>query len=70
MPEETKCPQCGSELEKCLIQQNYSIIMCANTECSFPFNEDQVSKSIAYTDDKEILKAAKDRLESEQKKSQ
>lgn len=44
--------------------------MCANTECSFPFNEDQVSKSIAYTDDKEILKAAKDRLESEQKKSQ
>ncbi|SCW04017.1 LAFE_0H04082g1_1 [Lachancea fermentati] len=57
-----QCPQCGSDLKKCLIQQNYSLVMCPQTDCSYPFNDSEVTENIVYTEDKEILKAAKSRL--------
>ncbi|KAM3165017.1 hypothetical protein ACU8KH_00776 [Lachancea thermotolerans] len=63
---EKSCPQCGEELKKCLIQQNYSLIICPNEGCSYPFNEREAIDNIVYTKDAEILNAAKRRLEEEE----
>ncbi|SCU96726.1 LAME_0F17216g1_1 [Lachancea meyersii CBS 8951] len=64
----TKCPQCDVELKKCLIQQNYSMVMCPNLACSYPFNERDALSSTVYTKDSEILDAAKKRLRQEEQK--
>lgn len=62
------CPQCETALRKCLIQQNYSLLMCPNEKCSYPFNEREIIENLVYTKDGEILDAAKRRLEEEQLK--
>ncbi|SCU87213.1 LADA_0E02674g1_1 [Lachancea dasiensis] len=61
-----KCPQCGQDLRKCLIQQNYSLVMCTNLNCSYPFNERDALSNTVYTKDAEILEAAKKRLRQEE----
>ncbi|CEP60991.1 uncharacterized protein LALA0_S02e04302g [Lachancea lanzarotensis] len=63
---DTKCPQCDGELQKCLIQQNYSLVLCTNLKCSYPFNEREVMDNIVYTKDSQILDAAKKRLRKEE----
>ncbi|SCV05247.1 LANO_0H03290g1_1 [Lachancea nothofagi CBS 11611] len=60
------CPQCGEELKKCLIQQNYSVVMCSNLNCSYPFNEREMLSNTVYTKDADILEAAKKRLRKEE----
>ncbi|SCU80039.1 LAMI_0B00584g1_1 [Lachancea mirantina] len=65
-----RCPQCDSELKRCLILQNYSMVICPNIQCEFPFNEHKTLDGIVYTEDKEILSFAKQRLENGEKKAQ
>ncbi|AGO13183.1 AaceriAFR032Wp [[Ashbya] aceris (nom. inval.)] len=60
-----RCPQCNTELRKCLIQQNYSIVICPNEQCMYPFNEAEVIQHLVQTSDKEILEAAKVRLKND-----
>lgn len=62
----TKCPQCHSELRKCIIQQNFSIVICINEKCAYPFNEERVIDQLVPTTDKEIIEAAKSRLKEEE----
>ncbi|SCU92477.1 LAFA_0F10858g1_1 [Lachancea sp. 'fantastica'] len=63
---DTRCPQCDSKLQKCLIQQNYSLVLCTNLNCGYPFNEREVMDNIVYTKDSQILDAAKRRLRKEE----
>ena len=56
------CPECGSKLQKCLIQQNYAIVMCVNTQCSYPFNRTPVIDNLVYVRENDVLTVAKQRL--------
>ncbi|AET40777.1 uncharacterized protein Ecym_6403 [Eremothecium cymbalariae DBVPG len=58
----TECPHCSGKLRKCLIQQNFSIVICPNEECMYPFSDTDIINHIVQTNDKEILEAAKARL--------
>lgn len=58
----THCPDCGTALEKCLIQQNYAIIICPNEECGYPFNQEENINNLVYVDDSDVLEAARQRL--------
>ncbi|AMD19398.1 HBR497Cp [Eremothecium sinecaudum] len=59
------CPNCKETLQKCLIQQNYGIVICPNEECMYPFNEAEAIDQIVQVNDKEILQAAKMRLRND-----
>lgn len=48
------CPLCNTPLQKFLIQQNYSIVMCPKEDCEYPFNQEENFDNILYIDDKEI----------------
>lgn len=56
------CPICKTALQKFLIQQNYSLVMCPKDECNYPFNQEHNIDNIAYVDEKEILEVAQQRL--------
>ncbi|CAL9733040.1 hypothetical protein MOUN0_O12046 [Monosporozyma unispora] len=58
----TKCPDCGHVLQKCLIQQNYAMILCPNEECGYPFNQHENIEHMVYVDDNDVLEAAGQRL--------
>ena len=60
---DTTCPECNSKLQKCLIQQNYAITICVNEKCQYPFRTNEVENNLSYISDKDILDAAKNRLE-------
>lgn len=57
-----QCPDCGNHLKKCLIQQNYAMVICPNLECGYPFNQSEVINHIVHINDKDIIEVAKDRL--------
>ncbi|QLQ82632.1 hypothetical protein HG537_0H03950 [Torulaspora globosa] len=56
------CPQCGEFLQKCLIQQNYAMIICPSLQCAFPFNQNKAVDNIVYVDENEVLEVARQRL--------
>ncbi|CCE63700.1 hypothetical protein TPHA_0F02180 [Tetrapisispora phaffii CBS 4417] len=56
------CPQCDSFLQKCLIQQNYAMVLCPNRECLYPFNEVSSTDNLFYVEGSEMLNAATERL--------
>lgn len=58
----TKCPDCSHNLQKCLIQQNYAMIICPNEECGYPFNQHENIEHMVYVDDNDVLEAARQRL--------
>lgn len=58
----TKCPDCGTPLQKCLIQQNYAMVLCPNETCGYPFNQHDNIENMVYVDDNDILDAARQRL--------
>ncbi|AQZ12742.1 YNL162W-A [Zygosaccharomyces parabailii] len=62
---ETVCPDCGGPLQKCLIQQNYAIVICIKEDCGYPFNKKEVFDQLVYVDDQEILSVARKRLSQE-----
>lgn len=59
------CPECKNMLHKCLIQQNYAMILCPNTECGYPFNQKENLENIIYVDGLEVLEVATKRLSKE-----
>ncbi|AHY76935.1 AQG_2a_G0045820.mRNA.1.CDS.1 [Saccharomyces cerevisiae] len=61
------CPDCNERLQKCLIQQNYAIIICPSLVCGYPFNQREVLENLTYVDDNDVLKVAKKRLSSRSK---
>ncbi|CAH00510.1 uncharacterized protein KLLA0_D07876g [Kluyveromyces lactis] len=63
-----KCPQCQSNLQRCLIQQNYAVTICTNETCQYPFNSNEIINDLSFISDRDILRAAKSRLEDEQRK--
>lgn len=54
-----ECPMCNTPLQKFLIQQNYSIVMCPKEDCEYPFNQEENFDNILYIDDKEIATVAR-----------
>lgn len=56
------CPDCGENLKKCLIQQNYAMVICPNNQCGYPFNQNEVLSNVVYVDESEVLAVAKKRL--------
>lgn len=60
-----ECPDCQSKLQKCLIQQNYAMVICPNVQCGYPFNHNEVIDNLVYVDDNEIIEGAKKRLSDE-----
>ncbi|CCF56173.1 hypothetical protein KAFR_0A07390 [Kazachstania africana CBS 2517] len=58
----TTCPNCGQILQKCLIQQNYAIVICPSERCSYPFDQNEVLDQLSYVDETEVLDAAQQRL--------
>ncbi|CCC71092.1 hypothetical protein NCAS_0G02050 [Naumovozyma castellii] len=56
------CPDCGSVLQKCLIQQNYAMVICPDEKCGYPFNQRRVQENLVYVDDSEVIPVAKQRL--------
>lgn len=56
------CPDCGENLKKCLIQQNYAMVICPNNKCEYPFNQNEVLSNVVYVDESEVLAVAKKRL--------
>ncbi|QLG74158.1 hypothetical protein HG535_0G00430 [Zygotorulaspora mrakii] len=56
------CPDCTTNLKKCLIQQNYAVVICPNLDCGYPFNQTQAINNIVYVKEKEIIEVAKSRL--------
>lgn len=56
------CPECGDFLQKCLIQQNYAMVICPNLRCGFPFNRTEALENIVYVDESEVLEVARHRL--------
>lgn len=59
------CPNCGGSLQKCLIQQNYAMVICIREDCGYPFNQNEVFDQLVYVDDQEILSVARKRLSQE-----
>lgn len=57
-----KCPDCGELLQKCLIQQNYAMVICPNEKCGYPFNQQENIENLVYVDDSDVLEAARLRL--------
>ncbi|KAK5780660.1 uncharacterized protein PWA37_003307 [Arxiozyma heterogenica] len=57
-----KCPDCGDLLQKCLIQQNYAMVICPNEKCEYPFNQHEIADNLVYVDDNDILEVARLRL--------
>ncbi|SMN19822.1 similar to Saccharomyces cerevisiae YNL162W-A Putative protein of unknown function [Maudiozyma saulgeensis] len=63
VPEDyTHCPICKTPLQKFLIQQNYSLVMCPKEDCNYPFDQEQNIDNISYIDEKEMLEVAQQRL--------
>lgn len=60
-----ECPDCHSKLQKCLIQQNYAMVVCPNVDCGYPFTHNEVIDNLVYVDDNEIIEGAKERLRNE-----
>ncbi|CCH60531.1 hypothetical protein TBLA_0D00210 [Henningerozyma blattae CBS 6284] len=58
----TKCPLCYSSLQKCLIQQNYAMIICPNVQCGYPFTTSENIDHILYVHEDEVLSVAESRL--------
>ncbi|CAL9738521.1 hypothetical protein MOSE0_N13278 [Monosporozyma servazzii] len=58
----TRCPECDHNLQKCLIQQNYAMIICPNEKCGYPFNQHENIEHMVYVDDNDVLEAARQRL--------
>ncbi|GAV50787.1 hypothetical protein ZYGR_0Z02100 [Zygosaccharomyces rouxii] len=58
----TNCPDCGGPLQKCLIQQNYAIVICTKEDCPYPFNQREVMDNLVYVYDSDIISVAKQRL--------
>lgn len=58
----TDCPDCNSPLQKCLIQQNYAIVICTKEDCPYPFNQRDVTGNLVYVYDSDIISVAKQRL--------
>lgn len=58
----TTCPECKSALQKCLIQQNYAMVICPSLTCGYPFNQAPVLDNLVYIDDKDVLDVAQRRL--------
>lgn len=56
------CPDCGENLKKCLIQQNYAMVICPNNQCGYPFNQNEALSNVVYVDESEVLAVAKKRL--------
>lgn len=56
------CPQCGEFLQKCLIQQNYAMVICPSLQCAFPFNQNKPLDNLVYVDESEVLEVARQRL--------
>lgn len=56
------CPDCGDFLTKCLIQQNYAMVLCPNLRCGYPFNQNETSENVVYVEESEVLEVAKQRL--------
>lgn len=56
------CPDCGDFLSKCMIQQNYALVICPNLGCGYPFNQNEVSDNVVYIEESEVLEVAKQRL--------
>ena len=54
-----ECPNCKTPLQKFLIQQNYSIVMCPKEDCEYPFDQEENFDNILYIDDKEISTVAR-----------
>ncbi|CAI4035951.1 hypothetical protein SMKI_14G1610 [Saccharomyces mikatae IFO 1815] len=61
------CPDCNEKLQKCLIQQNYAIIICPSLTCGYPFNQRDILDNLTYVDDNDVLKVAKKRLSTRSK---
>ncbi|CCD25640.1 uncharacterized protein NDAI_0F03220 [Naumovozyma dairenensis CBS 421] len=62
-PKQVKdCPECGTALQKCLIQQNYAFVMCPNDKCAYPFNQRENIQNLVYVDDGEVIDTATQRL--------
>lgn len=58
----TNCPDCGGPLQKCLIQQNYAIVICVEEHCTYPFNQREVMDNLVYVYDPDIISVARQRL--------
>ncbi|EDO16389.1 hypothetical protein Kpol_1051p39 [Vanderwaltozyma polyspora DSM 70294] len=56
------CPECNENLQKCLIQQNYSMVICPNPKCVYPFNQKENIEGMNFVEENEVLEFAKQRL--------
>ncbi|CCK70810.1 uncharacterized protein KNAG_0F01420 [Huiozyma naganishii CBS 8797] len=61
----TICPDCKTQLQKCLIQQNYAMVICPNEECAYPFNQGKNIDNMVYVKESEVLDVAKKRLSND-----
>ncbi|KAK9494132.1 hypothetical protein V1508DRAFT_460729 [Lipomyces doorenjongii] len=60
---EKPCPDCGQlTLRKCLIHENFAIILCVDKACGYPFAEDDIRIHIVPVTSRQILEAARRRM--------
>ncbi|KAK9375554.1 uncharacterized protein V1513DRAFT_463689 [Lipomyces chichibuensis] len=57
------CPDCGQlTLRKCLIHENFALILCVDKTCGYPFAEDDIREHIVRVTSRQTLEAARRRM--------
>ncbi|KAK9361377.1 hypothetical protein V1504DRAFT_432957 [Lipomyces starkeyi] len=60
---EKPCPDCGQlTLRKCLIHENFALILCVDKTCGYPFAEDDIREHIVRVTSRQTLEAARRRM--------
>ncbi|KAK9365399.1 hypothetical protein V1509DRAFT_642739 [Lipomyces kononenkoae] len=60
---EDQCPDCGQRtLRKCLIQEEFALILCVDKSCGYPFAQTNIMDYIVRVRTDEILEAARRRM--------
>ncbi|KAK9387470.1 hypothetical protein V1515DRAFT_586258 [Lipomyces mesembrius] len=60
---EKPCPDCGQlTLRKCLIHENFALVLCVDKACGYPFAEDDIREHIVRVTSRQTLEAARRRM--------
>ncbi|ODQ63406.1 hypothetical protein NADFUDRAFT_84524 [Nadsonia fulvescens var. elongata DSM 6958] len=70
IPEIEICPLCRTPLRKCLIQADYALKTCPQTDCVYPFDRDSLDGHILAVSNAEILENVAKRMERANVKSE
>ncbi|KAK9457337.1 hypothetical protein V1511DRAFT_514748 [Dipodascopsis uninucleata] len=61
--ENRACPECGKiTLARCMVQEEYAIVMCTDKKCVYPFGEQSLDQYIIHVSREDLLKSAMERM--------